>query len=123
MNCLVFENRQSAQIAIGQICMNTIRRDWDSIKMIDKNGQDILSFADFYALSDEDKYQCKQLGKNALTGEWNYQSGFTTSYAVEQQIYNDTKYWIPKPDENLMEYVEGYEILEYQDDWNPPINL
>ena len=120
MQCLVFETLENALINEGQICVNIIRRDWDNIKIIDGNNQDINSLDDFLAMADEDKRLCKQLGKNAKTCQWNYSSGYTTCYAVPKQIYNDTRYWIPKPNETLMDYVENYIELEFNDSWVEP---
>jgi hypothetical protein len=77
----------------------------------------------FRNLSNEDKKLCKQLGRNAATGQWNTEGGFTTSYATPQQIYNDTRFWISHPGDDLMDYLEGYEILDFNDNWNPPMSM
>lgn len=121
MKCLVFPSEQYAWLNEGQICVNILRRDWDSIKLVDEYNQVISTFAEFMFLTDEEKRLTKQLGKNAKTLEWDHSGGFTTSYAIPQQIYNDTRFWIPKPDADLMSYLEGYEELDFLAEWNKPM--
>lgn len=117
MKTLVFPSLEIAELDEGQICVNILRRDWDTIKLVDKNGNDIVTFEQFLSLSNEDKRLCKQLGKNAKTGEWVRDAGFTSRWAIPQQINNDTRYWIPHPGDDLMSYLDGYEILDYQNTW------
>lgn len=118
MICLVFENLSLSQIAINQIAFNYIRKYFLEGLYLDKNNNIIATFDEIVAMSDEDKLQIKLCGKNAKTGDWNTESGFSTAYAIPQNIYNTEKYFFVKPDdEDLMQYVTNYEEQEYDNTW------
>lgn len=100
MKYKTFPTQQAAQAALGKIYADMARNhaaqrggDIDDVK--DKLKRKASTLSD-NVLSDGERYPIK--GRLASDNSWNENSGFTTAYALPQQI-TDGRWVFPSPDD------------------------
>ena len=121
MDYLVFTTQSAAQAALTTIYANMVKAI-NSPDLLDVSTGQVVQKDDLTAdeavkASSDDRH-FPVFGVNAATGIKDYEQGYTTAWAVEQETVSGA--WVfAKPDDSLMNDVVGYTVAPYDPAWFP----
>lgn len=116
---LVFQTEQSAKAALESIYANMVGAinspDLENVTTGEVVEKDELTPEEAVKIDAEQRH-FPIFGVNASTGAKDHDDGYTTAWAVAQQTAQGQ--WVfPKPADELMAGLEGYTVVEFNQDW------